>query len=194
MTADAVESDAGLASAARNGERKAFNKLVTRHKAVTYRLVRRYVGDADEAYDVLQDTFVAAWLALSRFDPRQPFAPWLRAIALNKCRDYGRRASVRIRMHTLFARDPTSPGLSGKSVSEQDALHSAERLRQLDQAIARLPSRYKEPLLLTLVSGLSQRETARELGLTEKAVEMRIRRAKRQLLAAIAQVSPGPEG
>ncbi|HTY50205.1 MAG TPA: RNA polymerase sigma factor [Steroidobacteraceae bacterium] len=193
MTADAVESDGHLISAARRGERAAFNELVTRHKALTYRLIRRYIGDADEAYDVLQETFVAAWLALSRFDPQQPFAPWLRAIALNKCRDHARRASVRIRMLTLFARDPTSPGRTGPVGSEQGSSEPSERRQRLDQAISRLPSKYKEPLLLTLVSGLSQREAAEELGLTEKAVEMRIRRAKRHLLAALAE-DPTREG
>lgn len=193
MTADAVGSDAQLINAARSGERAAFNELVTRHKALTYRLIRRYLGDADEAYDVLQETFVAAWLALSRFDPQQPFAPWLRAIALNKCRDYGRRASVRIRMLTLFARDPTSPGRAGPLDSEQGSAEVSGRRQRLDQAISRLPSKYKEPLLLTLVSGLSQREAAEELGLTEKAVEMRIRRAKRHLLAALGE-DPAREG
>lgn len=195
MTADAVEADARLARAAQTGDRRAFEELVGRHKTGTYRLVRRYVGDADEAYDVVQDTFVAAWLALPRFNPAQPFSPWLRAIALNKCRDYGRRARVRLRMLALFARDPTASGMLGILGSEQSTSPSTEkRLQQLDHAIAGLPAKYKEPLLLTLVSGLSQREAAQELGLTEKAVEMRVRRAKRQLAAAVAIHSTAPEG
>ena len=194
MTANAVERDAQLISAARNGERSAFDELVARHKQATYRLVRRYIGDADEAYDVLQDTFVAAWLALPRFDLRQPFTPWLRAIALNKCRDYGRRASVRIRMLMQFARDPTSPGASADRAVTPETSHRAERLQWLDEALSRLPAKYKEPLLLTLVSGLSQREAAEELGLTEKAVEMRIRRAKQLLTTASTPLSHVPEG
>jgi RNA polymerase sigma-70 factor (ECF subfamily) len=194
VTADAVEDDARLASAAQTGDRHAFDQLVARQKAATYRFVRRYIGDADEAYDVLQESFVAAWLALPRFDVGQPFAPWLRAIALNKCRDHGRRARVRARMLALFARDPTSSGVSPAEGSTQTTSPSAERLQQLDQAIARLPAKYKEPLLLTLVNGLSQREAARELGATEKAIEMRIRRAKRELSAAVGEPTKAPEG
>jgi RNA polymerase sigma factor CnrH len=195
VTADAVESDARLARAAQEGERRAFDQLVGRHKAAIYRLVRRYIGDADEAYDVLQDSFVAAWLALPRFDPSQPLEPWLRAIALNKCRDYGRRASVRVRMLSLFARDPTSSLIPTAIGPEQTSSPVREkRLQLLDQAVARLPAKYKEPLLLTLVSGLSQREAARELGLTEKAVEMRIRRARQQLVAAVAAAPEAAEG
>lgn len=194
MTADAVEDDARLVRAAQTGDRHAFDELVGRHKTAVYKLARRYIGDADEAYDILQDAFVAAWLALPRFDPRQGFAPWLRAIALNKCRDYGRRAQVRFRMLALFAQDPTSSAMPRTVGPEQAASPATERRQQLDQAIARLPSRYKVPLLLTLVSGLSQREAARELGLTEKAVEMRIRRAKRQLAVAVGTSPKAPEG
>ena len=186
MTAAAVEADAQLLGAAQGGDRRAFDQLVRRHKGAIYRLVRRYIGDADEAYDVLQETFVAAWLALPRFDVQQAFAPWLRAIALNKCRDHGRRARVRLRMLTLFAQDPTASAVSAAGGADPTASPAAERLQQLDRALARLPAKYKEPLLLTLVSGLSQREAARELGLTEKAVEMRIRRGRQRLVAMLA--------
>jgi RNA polymerase sigma-70 factor (ECF subfamily) len=69
-----------------------------------------------------------------------------------------------------------------------DDRREAERLRRLDSAIAELPSFYKEPLLLTTVGGLSQEETAKQLGTTTKAVEMRIRRAKKKLNSALADL------
>ena len=55
------ESDAALAARAINGDRSAFNLIVRRHQEPLYRFIRRYVGDADEAYDLLQETFVSAW-------------------------------------------------------------------------------------------------------------------------------------
>ena len=61
----------------------------------------------------------------------------------------------------------------------QDA--EAERLQKLDAAISSLPAFYKEPLLLTAISGLSQKEAAIQLKTTPKAVEMRVRRARQQL-------------
>jgi RNA polymerase sigma-70 factor (ECF subfamily) len=61
-----------------------------RHKGWLYQFIRRYVADRDDAYDVLQESFVSAWSALSRFDPERPFEAWLRRIALNKCRDRAR--------------------------------------------------------------------------------------------------------
>ena len=63
-----------------------------------------------------------------------------------------------------------------------------KRLARLDQAIAALPPFYKEPLLLTTVSGLSQQDAAIQLNTTTKAVEMRIRRAKKKLGEALSDL------
>ncbi len=60
--------DAALAAAVMAGDNRAFTQLMRRHKDGLYRFVRRYVGDADEAYDLVQDTFVAAWHALAGYD------------------------------------------------------------------------------------------------------------------------------
>ena len=87
--------DASLALAARQGDQPAFAALMRRHKQWLYRFVRRYVGDRDDAYDVVQESFVSAWSALARYDPERPFEAWLRRIALNKCRDRARRGAVR---------------------------------------------------------------------------------------------------
>jgi RNA polymerase sigma-70 factor (ECF subfamily) len=183
VTDEAEPAEERLAMAAQGGDRLAFGHLVTLHKGPLYRLLRRYVGDADDAYDLLQDTFISAWLALKRYDPNQPFAPWLRAIALNKCRDYGRRRAVLRRVLGLFA----SESASSRAVEADSDPDSERRLAHLDQAIAALPSFYKEPLLLTLVSGLTQQQTALELKTTSKAIEMRIRRAKRRLRETLGE-------
>ncbi len=79
--------DASLVALALQGDQRAFSALMRRHKEKLYRFIRAYVGDADEAYDLTQESFVAAWTALSRFDSKRPFHIWLRRIALNKCRD-----------------------------------------------------------------------------------------------------------
>lgn len=182
MTTDPNEEDRRLAISAASGGRPAFEQLVRRHKAALYRIARRYVGDADEAYDIIQETFVAAWLALHRYDARQSFISWLRTIALNKCRDHCRRRAVRRRILSLFAleQNPTSETPASATERERDT-RQLRLLQQLDRAVADLPRLYKEPLLLVMTSGLTQQETARELGITTKAVEMRIRRARDRL-------------
>ena len=180
------KKDADLAVAARDGDRHAFDELVSRHKEPLFRLARSYIGNSDDAYDVVQEAFVAAWLALSRFDPKRDFATWLRTIALNKCRDFSRRQAVRRRFLSLFAREQALPLQSGAGPTsvEQQALVE-ERLVRLERAVAELPSFYKEPLLLTLVSGLSHQEAAEQLNTTTKAVEMRTRRARQKVADAL---------
>lgn len=179
--------------AAGAGDRRAFELLVRRHKTPLYRLARRYVGNSDDAYDVVQEAFVSAWLALRQFDPQQSFAGWLRAITLNKCRDHGRRQAARHRILELLALEPvaaTAPA-ENESDSGQDSLEvERQRLQWLDRSIAELPRRYKEPLLLVFVSGLTQQEAARELGISAKAVEMRLRRARSRLREILASAEP----
>jgi RNA polymerase sigma-70 factor (ECF subfamily) len=62
-----------LAVAARGGDQAAFAALMRRHKAWLYQFIRRYIADRDDAYDILQESFVSTWGALARYDPERPF-------------------------------------------------------------------------------------------------------------------------
>ncbi len=179
-------SDEELANLAARGERTAFEVLVRRHKGAFFAFVRRYIGQRDDAHDVLQDAFLAAWLALNRYDPSRPFLPWLRTIALNKCRDFGRRQKVRRLLLLAKAAEPEPESIPSLDINAPDAIE-ALRLQRLDAAITALPGFYKEPLLLTAVSGLSHMEAAALLKTTPKAVEMRLRRARQRLAKAIGE-------
>lgn len=186
MTAGDADTDEVIAACAKAGDRDAFDRLVRRHKDGLYRFIRRYIGQTDDAYDVLQNCFVSAWSGLPRYDAARPFLPWLRTIALNKCRDFGRRQKVRRLVLGAFARETDSEhSTEAQERSLDQETIEAGRLRALDRAIADLPPFYKEPLLLTTVSGLSHQETAEMLDTTPKAVEMRIYRARRKILAAV---------
>lgn len=179
-------SDLDLVSQARSGEDRAFTTLMRRHKPALYGFVRRYVGDADAAVDVVQETFVAAWRALGRFDARRPFYVWLRAIALNKCRDRARRLAVRRLIlgekddHSAEAQAQPDPKPTGEV-----QLLTTERRAILQRAIDKLPQKLKEPLLLTYFDELSQQEAADVLGVTVKAIETRVYRARQRLAALL---------
>jgi RNA polymerase sigma-70 factor (ECF subfamily) len=173
--------DASLAVAARQGDQGAFAALMRRHKGWLYQFIRRYVADRDDAYDVLQESFVSAWGAISRFDPERPFEAWLRRIALNKCRDRARRNAVRraaLRVFGFEATESTAP-LADSTATTDHAL------RRLETAIAKLPRQLKEPLVLTTLEGLSHKDAGALLGINAKAVEMRVYRAKRQLASLL---------
>jgi RNA polymerase sigma-70 factor (ECF subfamily) len=176
------DSDAVLVARALKGDRPAFNRIVQRYQESLYRFIRRYVGDADEAYDLLQETFVSAWQALGRYDPARPAATWLRRIALNKCRDWGRRRTVRRFFYGAASLDAAKVTPAAAAADDTEEVAAI----RLDQAIARLPSQLKEPLLLTAFAGLSQEEAGKVLGVTAKAVETRLYRARKLLAEALS--------
>jgi RNA polymerase sigma-70 factor (ECF subfamily) len=187
-----ARDDAALVAAVLAGDSRAFTELMRRHKEAIYRFIRHYVGDADEAYDLLQETFVAAWSALSTFDPAKTMRAWLRRIALNKCRDWARRRQVR---RFFFAADSidAAGGIAAPSVSES-APEIERQLAALDRHISTLPAALKEPLILTQFEGLSHKEAARILSISPKAIEMRVYRARAHLTSALALQPDEREG
>ncbi len=184
MTLLAELGDDALAARAARGNAQAFAALVTRHKAPLYSYVRRYVGSADDAYDLLQQTFLSAWLALGRYDVKLSLVAWLRAIARNKCRDHARKTKV---MRLLMIDDWSVPAsrVADDRADPEETWIEEEGLRAIDAAIADLPHALKEPLLLTAFEGMSHIEAGRELGITAKAVETRISRARQKLASAL---------
>lgn len=187
MRPDFEAPDDQLAASAVAGDERAFARLIARHKDGLYRFIRRYTGNPDEAYDLLQETFAAAWTALKRYDPARSFSTWLRGIALNKCRDWSRRRAVR---RWLTWSDPIDSqvgrNLVDGALSPEAAVVNQQRLSRLDQALANLPEGLKEPLILTALEELSHEDAGRILGLTAKAVELRVYRARKALAEALA--------
>jgi RNA polymerase sigma-70 factor (ECF subfamily) len=182
-------TDAELVAEVLSGREAAFTALMRRHKTWLYLFVRRHVATSEDAYDVVQEAFTSAWSALKSYDRSRPFDIWLRRIALNKCRDRGRREAVRRRVLSMVGLAPeateqvadTTPGAETQRIG-------GEALARLNAAIAALPGKLREALVLTSLQGLSQREAADVLGVTPKVVEMRAYRARRQLAE---KLSPG---
>ena len=184
MKLDVAAPDAMLARLAAAGDDQAFNFLVRRHKESLYRLLRRYTGDADEAYEAVQEAFIAAWGALDRYDPQRPFGAWLRTIAINKARDRGRRMAVRRMIFGAQSlEDSAAMEAFDPAMAADDMVILDQRARRLDKAVGKLSDTLKAPLLLTMFEGYSQQEAGEILGLSTKTIETRVYRA-RKLLAA----------
>jgi RNA polymerase sigma-70 factor (ECF subfamily) len=175
-----AETDAALARGALAGDAKAQRALVERHRDALYRLARTATGDPDEALDIVQEAFLAAFTALGRYDPARPLRGWLATITLNKARDWARRRKVRRLLGLALPANaaswiPDDAPLPDEVAEQRDALAATAR------AIAALPASLKDVLLLRTLEGLSQAETARALGISEKAVETRLHRARQKL-------------
>ncbi|URW75844.1 RNA polymerase sigma factor [Sphingomonas donggukensis] len=183
-------SDGELAALAAVGGEAAFREIVRRHSSQVYRLIVGNVSDPDEALDLVQETFISAHGALRRFDPSRPMAAWLSVIALNKCRDWARRRTVR--RFFAFARpiDEVAGELASDAPGIDVAAADRQELERLRQAITELPTALREPLVLHSVEGMSQADTASVLAITEKAVETRLRRARIRLAEILARHPP----
>lgn len=178
-------SDGELAALALSGKQLAFREFVRRYKEPVYRIVRSNIGDADEALDLTQETFVAAFGALNRYDPERPFRVWVARIALNKCRDWARRQSVR----AFFKRArpiEDALALSTEAPSPETEAGDREELARVTVALSKLPHKLREVLVLRAVEGLSQAEAADALGVSEKTVETRLYRARQRLSEGLA--------
>jgi RNA polymerase sigma-70 factor (ECF subfamily) len=104
-----MRSDAKLVELARNGSRDAAAELFSRHWRPAWRAAYAITGRRELADDVAQDAFERAFAALSRFDERRPFAPWLHRIVANRCLDLlraERRLAGDAELERLEAREP----------------------------------------------------------------------------------------
>jgi RNA polymerase sigma factor (sigma-70 family) len=181
----AALTDGALAALAMAGQQAAFREIMHRHRDPLFRLVRGHVGDAEEALDVVQESFATAWRHLGRFDQSRPLRPWLARIAINRARDWHRRRALRRLIG--FGVGPEEKAIPDDAPLPDAVAGGRIELERAWAAIARLPERLRETLLLRTVNGLTQAETADALKISEKAVETRLYRARAQLALLLGE-------
>jgi RNA polymerase sigma-70 factor (ECF subfamily) len=199
LTASAAEvADPGWEALARvaAGDAAAFAALVDQHQRRLFRLCERLLGDAEEARDAVQEVFLKAFRKAGDFRPQGQVYTWLYRIAVNHCLNRLRRRRL-----VQFVRLSSTPeGEEGEAPpfdpadpapDPAAALAARRRWQATRRAIARLPPNQQAVLVLVRFEGLSYRETAAALGITEGAVESRLVRAMRRLasVAAVAAVA-----
>lgn len=180
MSALDALSDGDLAALAVGGRQAAYSALLHRHRDVIFRIARASCGDDDAALDITQQSFISAFAALGRYDSARPFAHWIARIALNKCRDRARRMKLRAFFSFALPEDH-EPNVPDPAVAADEALADRQELSRTMAAIAKLPSAQREVLVLRAVEGMSEADVATLLGITGKAVETRLYRARKAL-------------
>ncbi|CCA93218.1 MULTISPECIES: RNA polymerase sigma factor [Novosphingobium] len=176
MFEDCDSEDRRLIVAARAGDRSAFDRLVADHASRLLGLSLRMLGEKSDAEDAVQNALSSAWLALYRFDQTKPVAPWLTTITINKCRDIMRRR--RISRLLRFEAEDDANSIAHPDPHQEERLIIRQNLEFLQREIVRLPPKLKEPFILVVFDGRSHEEAAKILGISRKAVETRIYRAR----------------
>jgi RNA polymerase sigma factor (sigma-70 family) len=164
----------------RRHDQAAFATLVERYGCLVLGVARRYLADRQLSEDVFQATFLALARAASRLGPRATLANWLYTVALRQaCKTRGSERRQESLERVAVRRSGTSP-------DPLDAITGRELLQAIDEEIALLPDRFRLPVLLCCVQGLSREEAARRLGWSAGAVKGRLERGRGRLAARLA--------
>jgi RNA polymerase sigma-70 factor, ECF subfamily len=167
-----------LAQRAAHGDSEAFELLVHRFQRRVYGFAYRYIRDADEAQDLVQEIFLRLYRKLGRFDPRRPFEPWLWRVAANVCANY---LDKRVPRPTeLNADDDNAASAAPPALLEET---------RLGAALSRLPPTYRLLLVLHYQADMPLAEIAGTLGVSEMTVKSRLYRARAQLQNALLRQS-----
>lgn len=184
---DEAISESELLRGLRAGDAAAYRRLVSLYSARIYNVALKLLGDEQEAEDVLQETFLSAFQAMSRFEGRSQLSTWLYRIAMNaslmrlRKRDHMTTFSLDQPPDDADDQEVMSRHLEDWSNVPDDQILTAEAREVMDRAIAELPESLRAAFVLRDIQGLSGAETADILGITVQAVKTRLHRARLHL-------------
>jgi len=198
MTAEI--SDSELVARAKTGELIAFEALTNRHEQRVYSLAFRMLRHEQDAEDVTQQTFLSALENLSGFRGEASFATWLLRIATHAALKVIRKQKG---LDTVSLEEMTEPADGYDAIphpeyiadwrqSPEQLVHQNETRRLLDDALASLDEKHRLVFLLRDVEGLSVKETAAALGLSEANTKVRLLRARLQLREQLTRTLGDP--
>jgi len=169
----------------RAGDKAEFARLVEVYSGMVFRLALNMLGDVQDAEDVLQETFIKAYRNLSKFDGRSNLATWLYRIATNEALMIIRRRKKKFvsidAPLQLQDQELDAINIVDWCCLPEDELMSSEGISYLNQAIEQLAPNLRIVFVLRDIEGLSTRETAEVLKLSETAVKTRLSRARFRL-------------
>jgi RNA polymerase sigma-70 factor (ECF subfamily) len=170
---------------ARSGDRAAFGKLIRQHQARIHRLALNLTGNAGEADDVTQETFLRAYRAITRFDGRADLFTWLYRICVNVALNL-RRQKKRVVADLNDPRVP-EPVADGPGHDPAQAAAQSQAYQQLARAMDGLSEALRVTLVLACVDQLPYAEIAQVLGCSEGTVAWRVHEARRKLREAMGE-------
>jgi RNA polymerase sigma-70 factor, ECF subfamily len=194
-------TDIELVARAKGGDLDAFEALANRYEQRVYALALRMLRHQQDAEDVTQQTFLSALENLGGFRGDASFATWLLRIATHAALKVIRKQKG---LDTISLEEATAEGDGYDTIPHPEYIadwrHSPEQLvqkneiqRLLDEALAKLDEKHRLVFLLRDVEGLSVKETAETLGLSEANTKVRLLRARLQLREQLTRTLGDPE-
>ena len=159
-----------------------MDELIRGTYTEVYALCRRLLGDSADAADATQEVYLRVVKSVLGFRGEAAFGTWLHRVTVNVCMTMlRRRGDVRARGQSAGIVDASFDELESNDVSTEDRVSDADLARRTAKALAELSEDAREVIVLRDVQGLSTKETAELLGVTEGAVKVRLHRAHARL-------------
>ena len=174
-----IERDAALVRRVREGDTAAFDEIVNAYMRPVFQVAYRVVGHREDAEDLVQDCFLAAFQYLDSYDVDRPFGPWITRIVLN------RGANLR-RSRARRATEPETDAVS-PAPSALDETTRAEARAKLEEVMATLNERQRMIVTMFDVDGMTSTEIGERLELAPGTVRWHLHEARRVLRAALAR-------
>ena len=162
------------------GDESAFDRLVERYATDVAALANRLLGWPGDVEDVTQEVFLSAFLGLKKFRCDCRLKTWLFTITINKCRSYRYKRKLR-HLQTIGIEKRSPPNETDTSQMDE------EQFMRVRNAVARLPAKYREPLVLRYLQELPTIEIVRILGVSRNVLNVRLSRARDYLRQELTQ-------
>jgi RNA polymerase sigma factor CnrH len=209
------DPDLSLVQALMLGQDEALDALMNRHREGLFRFVLRIVHNEADALELATETFTRAYFNIKKFRPAAKFATWLYQIALNLCRNHLRSRAYQDSLQTVsfdappqeevavptfrLAKEWVSAGpptyevggpslYMAKECRPDQKVNRLEELDALEKAVSQLPGDLKDALILVALEDYPLAEAAALLGVSVKAVEMRVYRARKLLFKKMSKM------
>ncbi len=176
------------------GNESAFESIVELYSADVAALANRLLGWPSDVEDITQDVFLAAFLGLKKFRRDCSIKTWLFTITINKCRSYRHKWKLRksrtIPIPKSFdqAQDGKSIGMRLSPAGAHSELMEEETFERVRDAIAALPAKYREAVVLRYLQELPTEEICRISGISKNTLQVRLSRARERLKLDLAEL------
>jgi RNA polymerase sigma-70 factor (ECF subfamily) len=179
--------DARLVALAQQGDLRAYDSLVIRHRGRIFAMIRNMIHQEADAWDLSQEVFIKAWQALPKFEAKARFSTWLYRIAHNVVYDWTRKRKIESAGELndeIFEReriDPSSATTPAGGEAPDDSMAHGELRVKIEAALGKLSAEHRQAVILKDVQGLSYKEIAEVMGSTLGTVMSRLFYARQKL-------------
>lgn len=176
-------TDEEIAARVQRGDSEAFNVLMKRYEPKLTRYGKKFLSDADDIQDFVQEAFIKTYVNIQSFDAKRRFSPWIYRIAHNEfVNAIKKKWSDRI---IPFDLDLLLPYTVAKETADSE-VNRQDIKRMLDQCLKQLHPHYREPLVLYYYEDMDYREIAEILQIPTSTVGVRLKRGKTMLKKFVA--------